>query len=183
MPTIGQILRQTREKKKVTCSQAAAATRMKVQHIEAMERDDFTHMAAPMYAKGFLKLYAEYLGLNPIPVLRAYSEIHEPKERVPLLAEEPASRKKKEKTPWLRIAWAKFQPVWVRWRWRIAGAVVALTLVWMALLGVNRWFRQAAQRAAETPPPTRLERAGPMPVVREPPEPYLEASAVAAQKP
>ncbi len=182
MPSIGQILRQARERKKVTCSQAAAATRIKVQHIEAMDRDDFTRMAAPMYAKGFLKLYAEYLGLNPIPVLRAYSELHEPKERLPLLTDEPPS-KKKEKTPWLRIAWEKMQPVWVRWRWRIAGAVGALILLWVALLGINRWFRQAAQRAAETPPPTRIEHKGPMPVVREPPEPYLEATATAAQKP
>jgi cytoskeletal protein RodZ len=182
MPSIGQILKQARAKKKLTCSQAAAATRIKVQHIEALERDDFSRMAAPMYAKGFLKLYAESLGLNPIPLLRAYSELHEPKERVPLLTDEPPS-KKKEKTPWLRIAWEKVRPVWIRWRWRIAGAVGAVILVFALLLGINRWIRNSARQAAEAPLPARIEHKGPMPVVREPPEPYLEATAAAAQKP
>ena len=31
-----------------------------------MERDDFSRMAAPIYAKGFIRLYAEYLGLDPV---------------------------------------------------------------------------------------------------------------------
>ena len=32
-----------------------------------MERDDFSRIAAPTYAKGFIKLYADYLGLDPGP--------------------------------------------------------------------------------------------------------------------
>ena len=72
MATLGQILKEAREKKNVTASQAAAATRMKIQTVEALERDDFSRMAAPMYAKGFIKLYAEYLGLDAAPLIREY---------------------------------------------------------------------------------------------------------------
>ena len=59
--TPGAIFREAREQKGVNESQAALATRIKVQHIEAMENDDFDKIAAPAYAKGFIKLYAEYL--------------------------------------------------------------------------------------------------------------------------
>jgi cytoskeletal protein RodZ len=180
MASIGEILKQARTKKKVNCSQAAAATRMKIQHIEAMERDDFSRMAAPMYAKGFLKIYAEYLGLNPIPLLREYTELHAPKERPPLTDEKSAPAEK-ESVPWIRLAWEKIRPILDRWKWRLAAAVGALVLVFLVLTGISRWYRQAAQRAAEAPPPTRVERAGPMPVIREPPEPYMEATASAAQ--
>ena len=50
MATLGQILKEAREKKGVTASQAAAATRMKIQTVEALERDDFSRIAAPTYA-------------------------------------------------------------------------------------------------------------------------------------
>ena len=87
MATLGQILKEAREKKGVTASQAAAATRMKIQTIEALERDDFSRIAAPMYAKGFIKLYAEYLGLDATPLIREYMDLHAPKVRPPLTPE------------------------------------------------------------------------------------------------
>ncbi len=83
METIGQIFRAAREKKQVTPSQAAAATRMKVQHVEALERNDFSKMAAPTYARGFIKLYAEYLGLDPAPLLQQYADYYAPGKRPP----------------------------------------------------------------------------------------------------
>ncbi|MBU1909567.1 MAG: helix-turn-helix domain-containing protein, partial [Verrucomicrobia bacterium] len=88
MADIGQTFREAREKKKVSCSQAAAATRMKMQHIEALERSDFSYMAAPTYAKGFIRLYADYLGLDPEPLIREYLAQHAPPERPSLLTEE-----------------------------------------------------------------------------------------------
>ena len=91
MATLGQILKEAREKKSATASQAAAATRMKIQTIEALERDDFSRIAAPMYARGFIKLYAEYLGLDPAPLIREYSDLHAPKARPPLAPENGSS--------------------------------------------------------------------------------------------
>ena len=73
MDTIGQQLKAARELKGVTASQAAAATHLKVQHVEALERDDYSRLAVPTYAKGFLRIYAEYLGLDPAPLLREYT--------------------------------------------------------------------------------------------------------------
>ncbi len=82
---IGNQLRQAREARKISVSDAAAATRMKSQHVEALETEDFDRFASPVYARGFLKLYAEYLGLDPAPLLREYAAARSPAPRPPLL--------------------------------------------------------------------------------------------------
>ena len=73
MATLGEKLKAAREKAGYTTSQAAEATRIKIQHIEELERDDFTRFAAPIYGKGFIKLYAEFLNLDPSPLLAEYA--------------------------------------------------------------------------------------------------------------
>jgi cytoskeleton protein RodZ len=73
MATLGETLKAAREAAGYSTSQAAEATRIKVQHIEELERNDFTRFAAPIYGKGFIKLYAEFLNLDPSPMLAEYA--------------------------------------------------------------------------------------------------------------
>ncbi len=40
--------------------------------IQALEADDFDELIAPVYARGFIKLYASISGLNPQPLLKIY---------------------------------------------------------------------------------------------------------------
>jgi len=76
METLGQKLRAAREKKRLTLSKAAAATRIKIQNLEMMEADDFSKMPAPTYAKGFIRIYANFLGLDPAPLVQEYVDVH-----------------------------------------------------------------------------------------------------------
>lgn len=76
----GAALKAAREAKGATPGAVAEATRIKVQIIEAIERDDYSGIAAPTYAKGFIKLYAEHLGLDVEPLLHAYTEQHLPSD-------------------------------------------------------------------------------------------------------
>ena len=69
---LGKQLQQAREKLDLSPSEVAAATRIKVQLVEAIEAEDFDRLVAPIYAKGFLKMYAEYVGLDPAPLIREY---------------------------------------------------------------------------------------------------------------
>ncbi len=64
MKSVGQILREAREAKGLTVAQAAEGTRSKSQTILALEQDDFSKFPAPIYTRGFIKLYAEFLGLD-----------------------------------------------------------------------------------------------------------------------
>lgn len=64
MQSIGEQLKQTREARKLTIKQAVQATRIRSCYLEALESDDLSAIPSPVQARGFLRLYAEYLGLN-----------------------------------------------------------------------------------------------------------------------
>lgn len=72
MESIGDTLRETRHNKKISIEDASRATRIKIDILERLEANEFDHLAAPAYAKGFLKIYAEYLGLDSQPLVDAY---------------------------------------------------------------------------------------------------------------
>ncbi|MCX6357787.1 MAG: helix-turn-helix domain-containing protein [Candidatus Aureabacteria bacterium] len=65
MDSIGDILRSAREERKIPVAQVSRDTRISEKYILAMEDNEFSAMPALAYAKGFLRLYAEYLGLDP----------------------------------------------------------------------------------------------------------------------
>ncbi|MFC1452967.1 helix-turn-helix domain-containing protein [Verrucomicrobiota bacterium] len=86
---LGEELRLAREKMGLTASEVGHATRIKVQIIEGIEREDFTQIAAAIYARGFIKLYAEYVGLDPDPLLHEFTESCLASKRPSLISEEP----------------------------------------------------------------------------------------------
>lgn len=69
---IGPVLREARMNKQMTTSQVAELTRMKVQIVEDLENDDFHRIAATIYGKGFIKLFAECVDLDPAPLINDY---------------------------------------------------------------------------------------------------------------
>lgn len=69
---IGPVLREARLRKQLTASQVAEITRMKVQIVDDLEMDDFHRIAATIYGKGFIKLFAECVEINPDPLLDDY---------------------------------------------------------------------------------------------------------------
>jgi len=69
---LGEKLRNARLNAKLTTAQVAASTRMKVQIVEDIEREDFKRIAAPIYGKGFIRLFAEMVGLDPVPLVEEY---------------------------------------------------------------------------------------------------------------
>ncbi len=69
---IGPALQEARLKKQLTASQVAELTRMKVQIVDDLEHDDFHRIAATIYGKGFIKLFAECVDLDPVPLIADY---------------------------------------------------------------------------------------------------------------
>lgn len=74
---LGEILRNARVQKGLTPSDVAENTRMLVQVVESLEREDFRRIAAPIYGRGFIKLYAELLELDPEPLIRDFMELYD----------------------------------------------------------------------------------------------------------
>lgn len=72
--SIGETLKAAREKKGLSISEVASATRILSKCITSMEKDDFHALAAPVYAKSFIKLYAKYLGLESGSLIESYEK-------------------------------------------------------------------------------------------------------------
>lgn len=69
---LGEKLKSARIARGMTASEVAAETRMKVQMVEALENEDFSQVAATIYGKGFIRLYAEQVGLDSAPLIEEY---------------------------------------------------------------------------------------------------------------
>ncbi len=65
MPTMGEVLREARYRLNVSLEQAEAYTKVRKKYLIALEEDDYAELPAPVYARGFLQIYAEFLGIDP----------------------------------------------------------------------------------------------------------------------
>lgn len=61
---IGSTLREARERRRVGLDQAEAETKIRARYLRALEEEDFVSLPGPTYVKGFLRTYADYLGLD-----------------------------------------------------------------------------------------------------------------------
>jgi cytoskeletal protein RodZ len=80
--TIGETLRSAREAQGKTIEEASAATRVKPSYLEALEAERFDELGGNVYAKGFIRSYAGYLGLDPAPLLQQYRAQERPETPV-----------------------------------------------------------------------------------------------------
>ena len=62
--TPGQALAAKRGERGLTIEQVEASTRIRADHLRALEADQLDRLPAPVYAKGYLRTYATYLGLD-----------------------------------------------------------------------------------------------------------------------
>ncbi len=63
--SIGRQLKAAREAKQMTISEVAFHLKTKTSVVEALEKEEFHQLAAPIYVRGFLRKYAELVGLSP----------------------------------------------------------------------------------------------------------------------
>lgn len=63
-PTVGELLREARKRKKLSLEDIAAQTRIPLRHLESLENSDWEHLPAPTYSIGFAKSYAAAVGLD-----------------------------------------------------------------------------------------------------------------------
>ena len=63
--TIGARLEEARISKRLTFEEIERDTRISRRYLEALERGHYEVLPAPVYARGFMRSYADYLGLDP----------------------------------------------------------------------------------------------------------------------
>ena len=73
METIGQILKNAREKKGLSIEELEASTRIVAKFIKALENEDFDALPGEIYVKGFIKNLSDKLSLDAEMVLERYN--------------------------------------------------------------------------------------------------------------
>jgi transcriptional regulator with XRE-family HTH domain len=76
MIEFGKTLRLAREAKGLTIDDVAEMTRIMPHTIANMEREIFTDIIAPIYGRGFVKLYCEAVGIDHRPMVEEFMEIY-----------------------------------------------------------------------------------------------------------
>jgi cytoskeletal protein RodZ len=70
--SFGAWLRSQRKIREVPLGEIADATKISVRYLEALEQDRFDVLPASVFAKGFLREYARFVGLDPDEVVNSY---------------------------------------------------------------------------------------------------------------
>ncbi len=70
--TAGDLLREARESKNISVTQAANETNITGRHLRALEENNFGMFPGETYAVGFLRKYSDYLGLDSSRVIQLY---------------------------------------------------------------------------------------------------------------
>ena len=69
MPTVAEQLRAGREASKLDIYQVAEITKIRTDHLRALEAGDYDQFAAPVYIRGFVRTYAALLKLDVAKVM------------------------------------------------------------------------------------------------------------------
>lgn len=72
MGELGNTLSRARRARAITLEDAERDTHVSRRYLQALETEDFNLFPAPVYARGFLRTYSRYLGLNPEELIRVF---------------------------------------------------------------------------------------------------------------
>jgi cytoskeleton protein RodZ len=168
MPTetgsFGEWLRRQRELREINLRDIAERTKISLRYLEAMEADRFDLLPAPIFAKGFLREYARYVGLSPDEVINHYlavQQAEQPEEKEDTLIRRSRPKPVDPGQPPVRRTWSY-------------GLVLTLAgLILLALVALAAWLadkRKDEPRVEQSAPPIA---APPAPAVLEPTPPPL----------
>jgi len=105
--SFGEELKREREIRGISLVEIADATKISKRFLEALEKNDFRTLPAPVFTRGFVREYARYLGLNAEEMLTRYGQFASSHEGAddpqPLLSSKFTyhSRERSGSTMWL----------------------------------------------------------------------------------
>jgi len=152
MSTIAEQLRSAREAKSLTVEQVAEMTKIRTDHIRALEEGDFSVFSAPIYIRGSVKNYAAALKLDTVTVL---AELAAELKGTEKYSEPPRlSDQKKTFVDEITLVLAK-----VNWKVGFAGVAIVVAAL---IIGLSVWVWHRHQKAdpLKNLPPAVYQPAG-----------------------
>ena len=72
---LGELFKQKRKEKNLTLKEAENATSVRVTYLQSIENGKLNELISPIYAEGFIKQYAIYLGLDGDAIVKDNIEL------------------------------------------------------------------------------------------------------------
>jgi cytoskeletal protein RodZ len=72
MRSFGEELKRERELREISLREIAEATKVNIRYLEAMERNEFEHLPGGVFNRGFVRAYAQFIGVDPDAMVNAY---------------------------------------------------------------------------------------------------------------
>ena len=168
----GELLERVRKERGLSLRDVEDATKIRTRYLEGLEREDYSILPDQVYVQGFLKTYANYLGLDGEELAQDFRDRRAPRRERGLTFERP--RVSEFERPIMSpggLAGAE--------RRRVSGATiltVVLALVLIALVGGALYY--VGSRSAASPGTGDAASVEEAPAQREPsPQPAGEPSA------
>ena len=134
MATVSEQLRRAREQQNLDVYQVAEITKIKTDHVRALESGNFDTFSAPVYIRGFVRTYATMLKLD-VPVL--IRELEDELSRSERFSEPPPlTNRSRSPLDFLMLQLTRLN-------WRVALGVVALVV--FVILAVSVFRSRAAK--------------------------------------
>lgn len=74
MKQIGEALRSKRKERNLSLKEVENATSIRINYIQAIEEGNPDQLISPVYAQGFVKQYANYLGFDGEKIVKDHAE-------------------------------------------------------------------------------------------------------------
>ncbi|HXU45765.1 MAG TPA: RodZ domain-containing protein [Thermoanaerobaculia bacterium] len=165
--SFGSWLRRQREAREVSLREIADRTKISMRYLEAMEEDRYDLLPAPVFARGFLREYARYVGLNADEVINHFLAAQQTQSAGS--DDAPASG------PALSIPRSGSSP----WPRLLFFGLATLILLGLVALGVWLADRRRARPQSAPPPPIAAPPVSASPAVT-PPSPAAPESPARA---
>jgi cytoskeleton protein RodZ len=119
---IGNSLREARYRQQLELTEVEQATKIRARYLRALEEESFDTLPAQTYVKGFLRTYADYLGLDGQLYVDEYNSRYGAEE------EEPREPVVARRTSTVRRQHRRLERRWVAYALAAIGVLFALTI-------------------------------------------------------
>lgn len=133
MPTVAEILRNEREARSLSIQQVADMTKLRSDHVRALEEGRYEAFSAPVYIRGFVRSYASILRLNIDSVM---STLDQELAQTEEFREAPnLVQPSKGVLDFIMFQFSKVN-------WRVVWPILAIALIaFLGIWGIRAWQR------------------------------------------
>ena len=101
-PLCGERLLVARKERKVTVAEIAKELHISEQKVEALERNEFEMLGAQVFAKGYIRKYAQMVGVDADEIVGDYDELAAA-DALPVFKARPRPRREMSPGPWIAV--------------------------------------------------------------------------------